>query len=79
MITMSNQCTNVFNNRSFTLPHLKPHCNILCLISRFRNSRVLIGRKSTSGKCVRLPVAAHSSSSDIVLIATTGSTFIKGL
>ncbi|PWA98361.1 PPM-type phosphatase domain-containing protein [Artemisia annua] len=70
MITMSNQCTNLFNNRSFTIPPLKPHCNILCLISRFRNNRVSISRKSRSKKCV-LPVATHSSSSDIVLIDTT--------
>ncbi|KVH93456.1 Protein phosphatase 2C (PP2C)-like protein, partial [Cynara cardunculus var. scolymus] len=71
---MSNQCSNLFEYRSFSLftpfyTPLKPYPTILRPIFPFHNSLILNSRRSRS-RTSYVPLAAQSSS-DIVLIATT--------
>ncbi|KAI3715783.1 hypothetical protein L6452_22770 [Arctium lappa] len=77
LITMSNQCSNLFEYRSFSLftpfyTPLKPYPTTLRSIFPFHNNLILNSRRSRSRRSsVPCPPLAAQSSSDIVLIATT--------
>ncbi|KAL4588511.1 hypothetical protein LXL04_001402 [Taraxacum kok-saghyz] len=77
-MTMSNQCSNLFNYRSVSLfpplhTPLKPYSTTLRPVFQFHNhgNLILIDRRSGNRKSALPPPIAAQSSSDLVLVATT--------
>ncbi|KAI3789013.1 hypothetical protein L2E82_01797 [Cichorium intybus] len=73
---MSNQCSNLFNYRSFNLfppfhTPLKPYASTLRPVFPFHCNLILIGRRSGNRTSSLLPPLAAESSSNVVLVATT--------
>ncbi|XP_023751115.1 probable protein phosphatase 2C 62 [Lactuca sativa] len=73
---MSNQCSNIFNYRSFNLfpsfnKPLKPYATTLRPVFPFHGNLILIDRRLGNRKLSLHPPIVAQSSSDVVLVATT--------
>ncbi|CAH1426199.1 unnamed protein product [Lactuca virosa] len=73
---MSNQCSNIFNYRSFNLfppfnTPLKPYATTLPPVFPFNGNLILIDKRLGNRKLSLPPPIAAQISSDVVLVATT--------